>query len=240
MPKLASIAAAALAAGALMGLCAADAAPARPRQLVTQFSCGEATSIENDLGKASKLSADLREEVFIVSTKCGVDQHNREHPDQPRVVLVTPDSRAPATANKTFLQAVSRSDGDAVRDFCAAAGESVITDAGSVPCEAYVKGDNDSMVVLAPASVGGVAVTTRVLALIGSGDPDGRLTYAAKRLAKATRGSTAKSAKDAADNPVVEVASTGGGGTGSGTGGQFLHASKCLTTLGFGSGCDKK
>ncbi len=239
MSKLAFVAGATLAASALLGL-SAHAAPAKPRQLVTQFSCAEASSIENDLGKASKLSADLREEVSIVSTKCGVDQHNREHPDQLRMVLVTPDSRAPATANKTFLRSVNRSDADTVRDFCVAAGEAVITDSGAVPCEAYVKGDTDSMVVLAPASVGGVAVTTRVLALIGSGDPDGHLPYATKRLAKATRGSTANSAKDAADNPVVEVASTGGGGTGSGTGGQFMHASKCLTTLGFGSGCDKK
>jgi len=211
-----------------------------PRQLVTQFSCADARDLEASLGKVGPMSGDERRELEIVWSACAAGQHNQDHPDQPQIVLVTPSSSAPATQDKTYVATVRLADGEAIRDFCEKAGGSVAAGGAPVSCESFVRGAKASVIVLAPASVGGPAVTTRVLALIGSGDPDHKLDYETGRVAKATRGSAATGAQAAIDHPILQVASSGGVRTLSGNGGLALHSTKCLLTMGFGNGCPNR
>ena len=227
-------------AAAFAAASAAAAAQSRPRQLVTQYSCAEIQAIEADLGKASGLTPDAREEVRIVGAKCAADAHNKANPGQPVAVLVAPDRAALATDNKTFLRTVPLADAAGVAAYCAVAGGPVVTDKGPVACDAFVRGAKDALVVLTPTSGTGIAVTTRILALMGSGDPDGHLAGQERLIARTTRDLAAKDSQAAVDQPLLLVASTGPGSQLGGTGGQALHASKCLTTLGFGKGCDKK
>ncbi len=215
-------------------------ADAKPRQLVTQYSCSDVQTIEADLGKANGLTPDARAEVRIVGAKCAADAHNKANPGQPVAVLIAPDRAALATDNKTFLKTVALSDAAGVAAYCAVAGTPVVTGKGPVACDAFVRGAKDSLVVLTPAEGTGAAVTVRILALIGSGDPDGHLAGQERLIARTTRDVAAKDAQGAADQPLLLVSSTGPGSALGGTGGQALHASKCLTTLGFGKGCDKK
>jgi hypothetical protein len=225
---------------------AAGAAPAQgsgvlmPRQLVTQFSCADARDLEASLGKVGPMSGDERRELEIVWAACAAGQHNQDHPDQPQIVLVTPSSSAPATQDKTYVATVRLADSEAIRDFCEKAGGPVAAGGAPVSCESFVRGAKASVIILAPASVGGPAVTTRVLALIGSGDPDHKLGYETGKVAKATRGSAAAGAQATIDHPILQVASSGGVGTLSGNGGLALHSTKCLLTMGFGNGCPNR
>jgi hypothetical protein len=216
-----------------------------PRQLVTQFSCADARDLESSLGKVGPMSGDERRELEIVWAACAAGQHNQEHPDQPQIVLVAPSSSAPATQDKTLVSTVRLTDGEAIRDVCEKAGGAVAAGGAPVSCESFVHGAKASLVILAPVSVGGPAVTARVLALIGSGDPDNKLAYETGRVAKATRGSAAAGAQAAADQPMLQVASSGGataGGVGTlgGNGALALHSTKCLLTMGFGNGCPNR
>jgi hypothetical protein len=235
-----------IAMAGVMSAAAAGAALAQgpgllmPRQLVTQFSCADARDKEASLGKVATLSGDERRELEIVWAACAAGQHNQDHPDRLEVVLAAPSASAPATQNKIYADTVRLADGEAIRDFCEKAGGSVAAGAAPVSCESFVRGAKASLIILAPASVGGPAVTTRVLTLIGSGDPDHKLDYETGRVAKATRGAAATGAQGAIDNPLLQVASAGGVSTLSGNGGLALHSTKCLVTMGFGNGCPNR
>jgi hypothetical protein len=211
-----------------------------PRQLVTQFSCADARDLEASLGKVAAMSGDERRELEIVWAACAAGQHNQDHPDQPQAVLVAPSSSAPATQNKTYVTTVRLADGEAIRDFCEKAGGQVAAGGAPVSCESFVRGAKASLIVLAPASASGVAVTTRVMAVIGSGDPDNRLAYETGRVAKMTRETAAQGVQAAIDHPLLQVASNGGVGTLSGNGGVALHSTKCMLTMGFGNGCPNR
>ena len=240
MPTLIRIAMAGALAAAAGAALAQGPGVLSPRQLVTQFSCGDAREMEASLGKVKTLSGDERRELEIVWAACAAGQHNQDHPDRLEVVLAAPSSSAPATENMTYVATVRLNDGEAIRDFCEKAGGSVAAGGAPVSCESFVRGTKASLIILAPASAGGMAVTTRVLAVIGSGDPDHKLDYETGRVAKATRGSAATGVKGAIDNPLLQVASNGGVGTLSGNGGLLLHDSKCMLTMGFGNGCPNR
>jgi hypothetical protein len=241
MSKLVRIVMAGVMSFGIAGIAAAQGASVlQPRQLVTQFSCADARDMEASLGKVAALSEDARLEVQIVWATCAVGQHNQDHPDQRQVVLVAPSTSAPATQDKTYVATVRLADGEGIREFCDKTATSVATEAGPVSCDSFVRAAKTALILLAPASAGGTAVTTHVLSLIGSGDPDGHLQFEVQRVAKATRGSAAKGIQGAIDTPILQVASNGGVGTLSGTGGQFIHTSKCMATLGFGLGCPNR
>jgi hypothetical protein len=213
-----------------------------PRQLVTQFSCADARDLEASLGKVGAMSGDERRELEIVWAACATGQHNQDHPDQPQIVLVAPSSSAPATQDKTYVATVRLADGEGIRDFCEKAGGPVAAGGAPVSCESFVRGAKASVIILAPASIGGPAVTTRVLALIGSGDPDHKLDYETGRVAKATRGSAATGIQATIEHPILQVASSAGAGVGTlgGNGALALHSTKCLLTMGFGGGCPNR
>jgi hypothetical protein len=241
MSMLVRIAMAAALSVGVAGMAAAQGAGVlKPRQLVTQFSCAEARDLEASLGKVASLSADTRRELEIVWTTCAAQQHNQDHPDQLQVVLVAPAASAPATQNKTYVATVRLADGDGVREFCGKAGASVATDAGPVSCESFVGGAKAALIVFAPASVGGGAVTARVLALAGSGDPDHHLAYETERVAKLTRASAAQGMQATLEHPMLQVAANGGVATLSGNGGLLIHTTKCMATMGFGAGCPNR
>jgi hypothetical protein len=234
---LAGVMSAAAAAAAL----AQDPGVLMPRQLVTQFTCADARDLEASLGKVGPMSADERRELEIVWSACAAGRHNQDHPDRPEVVLAAPSPSAPATQNKIYVATVRLADGEGIRDFCEKAGGPVAAGGPApVSCESFVRGAKASLIVLVPASVGGPAVTTRVLALIGSGDPDHKLDYETGRVAKATRGAAATGVQGTLDQPLLQVAATSGVGTLSGNGGLALHSSKCLLTMGFGGGCPNR
>ncbi len=225
----------------LAGISAAQGSGAlKPHQLVTQFSCTEARDMESSPRKVAPLSADNQRELEIVWSTCAAAEYNQSHPDQRRVVVVAPSASAPATQGKIFISTLRLGDGEGIRDFCEKTSPSIATGAAPVSCEAFLRGSKSALVVLAPASLDGPAVTAHVLSLVGAGDPDRHLQYEADRVTKETRGEAAKGMQDTLEHPLLEVANNNGSGTLSGTRGQLGHASKCLVTMGFGAGCPNR
>jgi len=213
---------------------AAPGSEAQARQLLTHYNCGQAKAAESDLKRAAALAPDERMELEIVSAKCSAEQHNRDRPGEPQVVLVTPDPQA-GGQDKIYLQTVILSDERGIREFCTKAGGPGAT-VGGTSCEAFVRQTRPSapLILLAPASVSGPVVTTHLLSMIGDEDAARRIAAEADRVQAAAGGKAALTGSQSSQGS----ASASDAGQ-RGTRARFFQAAKCVASMGFREGCDK-
>ena len=205
--------------------------PVRPtmaqKQLVSGTNCQTAADAAAKPDFLSK-SAEHRDDVLITIRYCSSTAHNQLTPNEPEIVVVSADPGASGDA-KVFFKTIPRNDGNKVHDTCVEAGKAtlaylqasttatmsqadaviagadVLTGAGSVDCEDFLRATeaNEPLVVLAPDVISGSAISVHILNMIGLKKPATDVQAAVDTLGHQVAGSIAPSADEIRKHPQI-------------------------------------
>jgi hypothetical protein len=200
----------------------------KPRKLVVRYSCDDALALIADKAKYATLTADNLNEVTAVVLTCNAKSYNKEHPDDPRTVVIAPVADDPN--QKVEMRTVPLHDFSQIRDVCYAAGTAyfayaetvstatpitkaivtgvdVVTDSGHTDCNSFVHGAEveNPLVVFAPSVISGSGVSMRVLNMIGAGDAANQVQAAVDQVGAAVKDTGAQTVQDVVKNPLHYV-----------------------------------
>jgi hypothetical protein len=199
-----------------------------PRQLVVHYTCPQAESLIVDTQNFSKLDADDASEVTAVWDTCSAAIHNKLHPQDPQVVVATPDA---SSTDHIQILTIDKSDAHEIQRICYTAAASfftvaetgstvnpvsfavvtavdVLTDSGRTDCDSFIHGfqTGNPLVVLAPSIIAGAGVTTHILSMIGAGSTANKIQPAVDQLGNNVSKVIGKAGNLTSQGPLMYVA----------------------------------
>jgi hypothetical protein len=215
---------------------AASGTPVRPaiaqKQLVSRTSCETAADAK---AKPDFLSRSLqyRDDVLITTRYCSATAHNQLTPTKPEIVVVSANPQA-SSKDRIFITTIPKTDAKKVHDTCVLAGQAafdysqasttgtpptdaviagaeVLTGAGKVDCEGFLRATtaDNPLVVFAPGVFTGTVISVPILNMIGNNKPAAEVQAAVDHLGRQLAGPTAMSADEIRTRPQIISAAPG-------------------------------
>jgi hypothetical protein len=210
--------------------------PVRPvvaqKQLVSGTNCQTAAQVAAKPEFMSK-SAEYRDDVHIMTRYCSATAHNQLNPTKPEIEVVGADPGA-SGGNKIFFQTIPKNDAKKVHEACVLAGKAtlaftpasttatppadagvagadVLTSAGKVDCEGFLRATDaaNPLLVLAPATISGSVISVHILNMIGFKKPATEVQAAVDNLGHKVAGSVGMSGEEIRKQPQIVLESAG-------------------------------
>lgn len=201
-----------------------------PRQLAVSVTCDAAKSAVNSSTFAS-LGVEDRDQVLITIGACAAAEHNKEHPDDPQIIVVGANPNLTYSDDKVFMKTIPLKQTQAVQLICEFVGRATFaflnkstpvaaspkvlvgaagatTDKGPVECGAFLRelGKDNPMVVFAPQIISGVPVTINVLRMIGAQKPAAEVQQQVDEVDKVAGNVVARGEGEVKSRPLILLA----------------------------------